>query len=183
MPTIVSNVRDLTHNHLDRARRRLRCVSNEPLRISRSSGGGVLALTASHGVQTSAIRREWTFPSTLDSISCQYRELWVQVGRGGRSFQFQNVQFHLLQHVSKNQPPEELVAFHWHLRDTSEASKCGYGHRPHLHLRADSVRLRESHFGVTLGVLPEKQASVDYLNCLLDDAASMLASEVLSRLS
>ena len=183
MSIIVSDVGDLTHNHLDRARRRLRCVSDEPLQIFRKTGGGVLDLTASHGVQTSAIRREWTFPSTLDSISCQYRELWVQMGRGGQSFQFENVQFQLLQHVNEDEPPIEIVAFHWHLRDASKDCHYGYGHRPHLHLRTDAVPLRASHFGVTLGVLPEDQESVDYLDSLLDDAARMFASEVLSRLS
>ena len=55
--------------------------------------------------------------------------------------------------------------------------------RPHLHLRTDTVPLRKSHFGVTLGVLPEHQVSVDYLDSLLDDAARMFANEVLSRLS
>ena len=184
MSIIVSDVGDLTHNHLDRARRRLRCVSNEPLQILRRTGGGILDLTASHGVQTSPIRRDWTFPSTLDSISCQYRELWVQIGRGGQSFQFENVQFHLLQHIGDDEPPIEIVAFHWHLRDANKTSRYdGYGHRPHLHLRSDVVPLRASHFGVTLGVPPENQASVDYLDSLLDDAARMLGSEVLSRLS
>lgn len=183
MPIIVSDISDLTHEHLDRARRRLQCVSNEPLQISPKPGGGRLDLTASHGVQTSAIRREWMFPSTSNSISCQYRELWVQVGRGGQSFRFENVQFHLLQHIDEDEPPVEIVAFHWHLRGASNGCPGGYVHRPHLHLRADEVPLRASHFGVTLGVLPEDQASVDYLDSLLDDAAIMFASEVLSRLS
>ena len=183
MPVIVCDVGDLTRDHLDRARRRLQCVSNEPLQISPRPDGGRLDLTASHGVQTSPVRREWTFPSTLDSISCQYRELWVQVDRSGRTFQFENVQFHLLLHLDKDEPPVEIVAFHWHLRDPGEVCEDRYGHRPHLHVRAGIEPLRRSHFGVTLGVLPEKQASVDYLDSLLDDAASMLATEVLGRLS
>ena len=182
MPVIVSDMRNLTHSHLDKARERLRCVSDEPLQISPNGRGGSLDLTASHGVQTSANRRDWTFPSTSDSVSCQYRELWIPVGRGGQSFRFENVQFHLLQHVNSDEPPVEIVAFHWYLRRLREGDHEGYGHRPHLHLRMDSAPLRESHFGVTLGVPLEGQASVDYLDSLLDDAANMFANEVLNRL-
>ena len=182
MPVIVCDMGELTHSHLDKARERLRCVSHEPLQITPSSRGGSLDLTASHGVQTFANRRDWTFPSTSDSVSCQYRELWIPVGRGGQSFQFENVQFHLLQHVSSDERPVEIVAFHWHLRRLNGDGHEGYAHRPHLHLRADSVPLRESHCGVTLGVPLEAQASVDYLDGLLDDAANMFANEVLNRL-
>ena len=107
----------------------------------------------------------------------------MRVGQTGRSFEFENVQFHLLQHVDQGEPPVEIVAFHWHLKDTRNAGHNDYSHRPHLHVKTDLVQLRKAHLGVTLGVRHEEQASVDYLDSLLDDATEMFANEVLARLS
>ena len=184
MPIIVCDVGELTHAHMDKARKRLQHVSDEPLQISPKALPGSLDLTASHGVPVSADRRDWLFPSRVDSISCQYRELWVPVEPRGQSYKFENVQFHLMQHAGGDEPPKEIVAFHWHLKRVTEAERDNYEHRPHLHLRVDSIPpLQRSHFGVTLGVEANAQPSVSYLNGLLDDAARMFAVEVLPRLT
>ena len=101
----------------------------------------------------------------------------------GKSYQFENVQFHLLQHQNEGESPVEIVAFHWHLKRANSADSDNYMHRPHLHLRTEEEPLRASHFSVTLGVPLVGEASMDYLDSLLDDAASMFAVEVLARLS
>lgn len=182
MSHIICDISRLRHGHVDKTRKRLGLLSDEPLQITPKKGAGQLGLVASHGPQTSADPQEWVFPSKVDSVSCKYRELWVPIGHGEQSYRFENVQFHLLTYPAPSIPPEEIVAFHWHLRGTSEERGDGYDLRPHLHLRTDRATLRRSHLVVTLGVASDTQSSIEYLDRLLDDAAGMLASQVLARL-
>ena len=183
MTAIVCDREELTNSHLEKARRRLQIVSGQAIQIAPSNRSGSLDLTATFGEQTSTNRGEWTFPSISDSVSCHYRELWVPIELGSRTFQFENVHFHLLHHSKDDEAPEEIVAFHWHLRNLDEYSQNRYEHRLHLHFRGLSpVPLRHSHFGATIGTHLADQMSVQDLHELLDDAAKMLAVEVLDRL-
>lgn len=182
MAEIVCDVNRLTHSHIDRTRSRLRLLSDEPLQITPKKSVGQLGLIASHGARTTEDPNEWMFPSIVDTVSCQYRELWVPVGQGDQHFRLQNLQFELREHPMPGQSPVEIVAFHWHLREESVHTKNTYEGRPHLHVQTRLAALTRSHLVVTLGTELNEQGSFDYLEKLLDDAMNMLASQVLNRL-
>ena len=183
MPDIVCDVEELKNVRGDRIRARLRLVSDEQLYVEQRPLGVQFEFTARYGAPSSVDRREWMFPSKADSVECQYRELWIPVGPQEQHYRFQNVQFQLLQSRRSDGSHVEIVAFHWHLRQSSEGSDLAYNQRPHLHLKVAPVPLQNSHLGATLGVGIEEQGSVDYLDRLLDDAAVMFADEVLHPLA
>ena len=183
MPNIVCGVAELMQVRVDGIRTRLRRVSDEHLHVEPRPSGGRFEFTARHGAGFSVNRREWMFPSKADSVECQYRELWIPVGPQEQFYRFENVQFQLLQYRRSDGSHVEIVAFHWHLRQSSEGSDLVYNQRPHLHLKVAPVPLQNSHLGATLGVGIEEQGSVDYLDRLLDDAARMFANEVLHPLA
>ena len=183
MPEIVSNVGHLTGDHSSKARDRLEQVSDQLVQFLPRGHANNLHLTARFGEQPSADRREWTFPSKADSISCQYRELWVPTEPSGRSYRFESVLFHLMQYRTPGEPPDEIVAFHWHLGRVTAENREDFNNRPHLHLKGTPPPINNSHLGVTLGVSSDDQGSLEYLEKLLDDAARMLSTEVLDRLA
>ena len=140
------------------------------------------ALIAKYGEQISSSDRDWTFPSAVHSIVCQYRELWRPVGSTGQEFKLENVQFQLLQHRGADKSLDEIAAFHWHPLLLVENREQRYNNRPHLHLTRAPEPLAKSHLAVALTVATEHDTTVEYLDQLLDEAIEMVAIEILERL-
>ena len=78
---------------------------------------------------------------------------------------------------------KKIFAFHWEPSDVNGPNDSDeYNRRPHLHLASALGPLSRSHFVVTLTVSPDSQASVRYLNELLDEVIKMVGTEVLDRM-
>ncbi len=183
MTVIVCEVEDLSRGRLGEIRERLKLVSGDYLHIEPRSLQTLFEITATHGDPHLTSRRDWTFPSTVDSIVCQYRELWTPIGPTEQTYRLANIQFQLLQHRGPDESPIEIVAFHWHPATSVENGERHYNHRPHLHLSVAPDPLPKSHLGVTLAVAIDHQATVEYLDRLLDEAIGMVAVEVLDLLA
>ena len=141
-------------------------------------------LVATHGQPLTPTEREWSFPSTVDWIDCRYMERWIPVGATDETWRLRHAYFHLYQHFGPDDPPKEMFAFHWEPSDDSSPNGSSeYNRRPHLHLASALGPLSRSHFVVTLTVSPDSQASVGYLNELLDEVIKMAGTEVLDRIS
>ena len=140
-------------------------------------------LVAAHGQPLTATEREWSFPSTVDWIECRYMERWLPVGATDDEWRLRHAYFHLYQHLGPDDPPKEILAFHWEpIGDDGSSTGAEHIRRPHLHLASSFEPLTRSHLIVTLTVPPESQTSVGYLNELLDEVIRMVGSEVLDRM-
>ena len=182
MTAIVCGVGDLSRSRPNGIRQRLTLVSYETLHIETRSLSTIFEITATHGAPSSVVRRDWTFPSIIDRVVCQYRELWKPNEKTGQSFRLENVQFQLLKYLGPDEPLQEIVAFHWHPTGSDVNGKHHYNRCPHLHFSLAPEPLPKSHFGVTLAVTTSQQATVGYLDNLLDAAVGMLRVEVLELL-
>ena len=159
---------------------RLSRVSDRSLDIEIRPRQDICEITASYGGAPSSSTRDWTFPSIVDSVVCHYRELWIPIELTQERFRLEHILFHLLQDRGPDESPKEIVAFHWHPTTSVEGREHSQSHRPHLHLTAAPDPLPRSHLGVTLTVAMDDQATVEYLDSLLDEAIRMIAAEVLN---
>ena len=181
MTAVLCEVEDLSRGRLKGIRKRLNLVSRETLHIEPRSLSTIFEITAIHGAPSSARRQDWTFPSIIDQVVCQYRELWTPNETTDQTYRLENIQFQLLKHRGPDRPLQEVVAFHWHPSVTGTDSHH-YNNRPHLHVSMTPQPLPKAHLGVTLGVGVSDQVTVSYLDRLLDEAIGMLSVEVLELL-
>ena len=137
-------------------------------------------LVASYGNQKARPARERSFPSTVDTIDCRYIERWIPIDKEGSKRKLRNAYLHLYHHIGPEQDPNELLAFHWEPGGENEDE---FLLRPHFHMTRSPQPLSHSHLFATLTVSPHNQASVQYLNALLDEVIRTVRVEVLDRIT
>lgn len=183
MPDVICEMAYLTKWRPQEIRERLRKVSGGRVNVPFRELVDRFEIKAGDGEPPRRNWRNYIFQSTVESVICQYGEFWEQVGANAQEYRFQSVYFQLLQHRERlGEDPREIVAFHWHLSGIEGHGTGRYGDRPHVHLTSAPEPLPRSHLGVTLTVDADHQATVPYLNQLLDDAVGMVEVEVLGRL-
>ena len=183
MADVTCDIRTLAQSRPTDIARCLAGVSTVSPYIHPKSRGLEFVLVAAYGQQLTAQEREWSFPSKVDWIECRYMERWLQVGATDETWRLRHAYFYLYQHIGPDDPPQEMFAFHW---EPSEGNGLNDSHepnrRPHLHLHSVPGPLSRSHLVVTLTVSPASQASVGYLDELLDEVINMVGTEVLDRM-
>jgi hypothetical protein len=180
---VICEVAYLTRDRPQEIRERLKKVSGGYVNVPYRPLADRFEIKAGDGEPPRGNWRGYMFHSTIESVVCQYGEFWEPVGANAQEFRFQSVYFQLLQHRERlGEDPREIVAFHWHLSGIEGHGTGRYGDRPHVHLTSAPEPLPRSHLGVTLTVGADHQATIPYLNQLLDDAIGMVEAEVLGRL-
>ena len=177
MPNVVCDAQSLRRDRQREITKRLQLVSDAHLYAEPKSTLDEFVLAVRSGEPLTSDVRRWSFPSSVDSVVCQYGEHWRPTRRDAQEFRLQSVYFHLLQHRGRDEEPKEIVAFHWH----AVGDGSGYSNLPHLHVKAATDPLPRAHFGVALTAGPAEQDSVEFLDQLLDEAISMVEAEVLKR--
>ena len=148
--------------------------------VQHKSGPYVSQLVASFGAQSTRPLREWSFPSTVDSIDCRYIERWLPIDDANQKWRLRLAYFHLYLHTGPNQDPKEILAFHWEpFGDSDTSDERELLRRPHFHWVLTRPPLGRSHVVVTLTVAPDGQSSPDYLNLLLREVMNLVKVEVL----
>lgn len=178
MPDVVCSERSLARDRPNGITRRLKVISDAPLYIERKPTSGAFSLIARSGQRITNDEQWYTFPSRIDTVTCQYGEHWKSIRPDDRDFQLHSVYLHLLSYRGRESEPKEIIAFHWHSVDDGD----GYSNLPHMHVKASRDPLPRSHFGLTLTVNATKQGTVEYLDSLLDAAVNMVEAEVLQRI-
>ena len=178
---VISQIRYLAQERPSEIGRRLELVADQTPYVQQWSGTGEFRLTAKYGDQLTSHLRDWVFPSSVDSIMCQYGEGWKTAGSDDQLFVLETVYFQLRYHVTGEQP-KEIIVFHW-----SPSSLLGnhgdqYSYQPHVHLPLAPEPLSKSHIGITLTMDAGSQSTLQFLNQLLDDVIGMVAVEVLERI-
>ena len=163
-------------------RKHLRQVSGPHVQVAPEPGFRVFGFTAYLGGHSTVDRRDWTFPSHVESIVCHYGELWEIYGVADDMSRLQNLQFHLLEYRGPEEELIEILAFHWRPATSDTNLQAGHDRRPHLHVSLAPEPLPKSHLGVSLSVPDGDQSTVKYLDALLEDAIGMIDNEVLNRL-
>ena len=162
---------------------RLGKVSPVVPRIDPRSLASRFELVVSYGERISSNSGDWTFPSKVDSILCQYRELWIPNEVDGQEYGLTHVFFQMLRHQGPDVPLVEVVAFHWHPATLDDVEQHQYDRRPHFHFSLSPAPLPRAHLISTLGVGVEHQGTIEYLDGLLDEVVEVLSAEVLDRLA
>ena len=157
-------------------------ISGAQLHVSPVQRSGSFALVAEHGPRITNNVGDWTFPSTVDSIRCHYSELWLPVDLRDNEWELGRIYFHLLGQCDKYEVPREIVAFHWEPLVPVSDHNHGYSRRPHLHVSLAPNPFDRSHLVVTLTIPSPEQASITYLDKLIDEAVTLLKAEVLERI-
>ena len=184
MPDVICEVTELSRTRPTRLAESLSVVSSIAPHVEYRSWPHEFILVAKYGQQISESLREWKFPSSVPFIDCRYIERWLPVDASYRNLRLRNAYFHLDQHRGPDNPPKEVLAFHWEpILANGSAGEATNLDRPHLHFSLAPQPLHRSHFVVTLTVPSHGQASVDYLNELLEEVIRMVGVEVLSRIS
>ena len=177
---VVCGVDALSKGRPQSIRRRLSAVSLNSLHVEPRSLANRFEITVGHDANGPLNRRDWTFDSIVDPVVCHYRELWVPQGASETDYFLAQAYFHLLESRGLDNAPVEIIAFHWHPRDASDAEQLDHARRPHFHFSGSPRTISNAHLVSTLAVPVEDQASVEYLDCLLDDVVGVFRSEVLS---
>ena len=180
---VLCGVDTLSRRRPEAIRERLGKISPVVPRIDPRSLASRFELVVSDGERISSNSRDRTFPSKVDSILCQYRELWIPNEAAGQEYGLTQVFFQLLQHRGPDAPLAEVVAFHWHPRSLVDVEQHQYDRRPHFHFSSSPAPLPRAHLVSTLGVAVEHQGTVDYLDELLDEVAAVFSAEVLDQLA
>ena len=180
---VLCSVDTLSRRRSEAIRGHLEKVSQVVPRIDPRSLASRFEIVVSYGERISSNSRDWTFPSKVDSILCQYRELWAPHGASGQDYGLEHAYFHLLQHRGPDLSPVEVIGFHWHPASPVDVEQHQYNRRPHFHFWLSPDPLRGSHLVSTLGVSVEHQSTVEYLDKLLDEVTTVFAVEVLDQLT
>ena len=181
MTDLVCEVASLMKDRPPGIRGRLQQISEDYVHVEPRQFSDVIDIAArTPGSPSLAARNDWTFHSNVNAIMCHYREIWQCIDTTGDKYRLQNLHFHLLKHSGPDDPTKELLAFHWHRATTTTNAAGHYNHRPHLHFSVAPGPLPKAHLVVTLGVATSDQATVQYLDTLLDEAVRMVAMEVLA---
>lgn len=162
---------------------RLAKVSPVSLRIDGRSLASRYEIVVYFGDRTSSSSRDLTFPSKVDSILCQYRELWLPEGAAGQKYGLTHLFFQLSQYCGPDLPSPEVIAFHWHPQSLEGVEQHQYSRRPHFHFSSSLAPLGGAHLVSTLRVDTKDQHTTRYLDELLDEVAEVFAVEVLERLT
>ena len=179
---VVCGVDVLSQDRPESIRRRLGAVSSNYLHVEHRSLASRFEITVGHDATGPANRRDWTFDSTVDSVVCNYRELWSPQGASEKDYFLAQAYFHLLRSQGLDQAPVEIIAFHWHPANSTDVEQHDYTRRPHFHFSLSPRPIPDSHLVSTLAMPVEDQASVEYLDCLLDDVVEVFRREVLGLL-
>ena len=180
---VICGIGELSQERPTRLARSLSAVSNVSPFVEAKSWPHEFILVAKHGRQISDSLREWNFPSTVPSIDCRYMERWLPMDASYNELKLRHAYLYLYRHYEADRPPKEVLAFHWEPMPDKQADGEGvYRERPHMHFGLAPPPLHRSHFVVTLTVDSERQASVEYLNELLDAVIKMVEVEVLDRI-
>ena len=161
--------------------KRLQLVTDEAPFVQLKSGVGEFRLTARHGDQLTSHLRDWVFPSSVNSIMCQYGEGWKAAGSDDHLFMLDTVYFQLRHYLGEGKP-REIVVFHWSPSNFAKGYGGCYNNQPHVHIPLAPEPLPKSHIGVTLTVDASGQSTIQYLDQLLDDVIGMVAVEILERI-
>ena len=178
-----SSVDTLSRRRPEVIREHLGKVSQVVPRVDPRSLASRFEIVVSYGDRISSSSSDSTFPSSVDSILCHYRELWVPYGGSGQEYDLAQVHFHLLQHRGPDLPLTELIAFHWHPASQLDVEQHQYNRRPHFHFSLSPGPLPRSHLVSTLAVAVEHQRTVEYLDELLNEVTTVFAVEVLGKLA
>ena len=166
---VVCGVDVLSRDRPKSIRQRLSAVSSSHLHVDHRVLATRFEIAVAHDANGPRNRRDWTFASTVDSVLCNYRELWMPQGASERDYFLAHAYFHLLQSRGLDLAPVEIMAFHWHPRNATDVEQHDYARRPHFHFSLSPPPIPDSHLVSTLAMPVEGQASVEYLDRLLDE--------------
>lgn len=179
---VICEISELHQHRPTHLSERLGPVSDGYVHVESRSIHNAFALNAGPGGRNTFPSQKLTFPSTIETIVCEYGELWQPIDEFEQKYRLTNLQFQLLQHDGPDETLKEIVAFHWKPLVETQVDGFRHEHRPHLHVTVAKNPISKSHFGVTLTVDSVDQGTVSYLDHLIDEAVSMVAAEVLDRL-
>ena len=183
MPNLTCDIATLAQSRPSTLTDCLSRISTVSPYVSHKSGPFEFVLVARYGAQLTDVVREWSFPSTVESIRCRYIERWLPVDNAHQIWNLRHAYLHLDRHLGRNELPQEIFAFHWEpTRNRSLDEEGEYEQQPHAHFAFAPYPLLRSHFGVTLTVAPNEQANIAYLDRLLDEVINMVRIEVLNRI-
>ena len=175
---VVCGIEMLSRGRPASIRQRLSAVSSNFLHVEPRSLASRFELTVGHDANGPLNRGDWTFDSIVESVVCHYRELWVPRGATENEYFLAHAYFHLLEPRGLDNAPVEIMAFHWHPRDDSDVKQLDGGRRPHYHFSVAPGSTPDAHLVSTLAVPVEDQASVEYLDYLLDDVVDVFRKEI-----
>ena len=180
---VLSNLDTLSKRGYGVITEHLAKVSSVVPRIDSRSLASRYEIVVYYGDRTSSSTRDLTFPSKVDSILCQYRELWLPKEATGQKYGLTHVFFQLLRYQGPDLPLVEVIAFHWHPTNLVDVEQHQYDRRPHFHFSLSPEPLQRSHLVSTLGVATKHQNTTEYLDELLEEVAELFAVEVMGRLA
>ena len=182
MPDVVCGERNLARVRPNQITQRLRKVSDSYLFIEPKQLPYEFSLVARSGAKITSDEQRSRFPSSVDTIVCEYMESWIPAAPNAQEFKLKTIYFQLLEHRGREENPRDIIAFHWEPLADAEDEADLYKSRPHLHVKLATGPLPRSHLDATLSVGTDQQGSVEYLDQLLDEAIAMIAIEVLERI-
>ena len=180
--TITADVGTLTRVRPGGIRERLRPLTGLTLGVDTKGRYRTFAIAVKYGTPASDNVRDWTFPSIADDIRCHYLEQWRTLGDDEETWELERVHFHLLHEGPLNHGRGEIVLFHWQPSAGGDDDMLSYSRRPHLHVNSRDVPLNKAHLAVNLAPAKGVPGSMEYLDDLLDEVATMLKVEVVERI-
>lgn len=179
MPQIVAGYRSLVSARRTFITKVLQRVSNHQLYVHTAGRGTSLRFTVKAGTQPSDLVQDWTFPSLVDGMVCQYREVWLSQDPPNSDYKFHSVYFHLLRSDGAGSALTEFAFFHWHPSSPPQTPTKIYNQLPHFHVKVGGSSIGKVHLVSTLTASPNSANSMAYLDRLLDEAVSLMADEML----
>lgn len=129
--------------------------------------------------------RQRHFSTRIDSLYCQYFELWRSEDQG-RNWFLEQANLHLLGGGTGRGDLAELVMIHAEPETATDTYSGRAKAGPHLHMKVDSGRLRvlaKAHIPLNLCHLDEVLGDVSQLDAAMASAVIILGNDVLDRFS